>query len=82
MCNMQNMVNWLVNLETKTAHDIYTVAGKIASAKGNDKDVYYKMQYALWETYLEGECHDHLKREPRAESIVREFFEFHRRYSE
>ena len=82
MCNIQNMVNWLVNLETKTAHDIYTVAGKIASTKGSDKDVYYKMQYALWETYLEGECHHYLKSEPRAENIVKEFFEFHRRYSE
>lgn len=81
MSKMQNMVNWLVGLETKTAHDIYIVAGKIASAKGEDKDIYYRMQYALWETYLEGECHSYLK-EPRAESIVREFFEFYRRYSE
>lgn len=82
MSNMQNMVNWLIDLETKTAHDIYTIAGKIASAKGKDKDkdMYYRMRYALWETYLEGECHSYLK-EPGAESIIREFIEFHRRYS-
>ena len=48
MSKMQNMVNWLVGLETKTAHDIYIVAGKIAATKGEDKDIYITERNTLF----------------------------------